>query len=362
MNPYKRALHEHDRAHRTYNIELVRYFKEKGYPNPHGIVIMLQRLLFLAYEFGRCDEEGSNQLVSHPRYGNNWFFHTNEQMEEYSLLTITIQERIRKILVKEGLIEYQSFGQPQKLHYRINMERYEEIKYAPSEIQKKITNFHEKSKLKTMIHGNQNPGTMEIGHIYSSSNIVERKREAPKGADFHIDDSSFYPKIGEGLQVAEAKETTSLQHNIDYQVPSQSPPKLKVNPREAPKGAMSADADVLLNLFISSLKKTKEDIKLPANLSNWRRQLNELLCVDKRKLQEVKELLDWLPSCHFWRKNILSPSKLREKYDTLILEKNQPQIKKIGNSNANIRQTIREQQMQRYIEANGDPDEGIQKV
>ncbi|MGV7222466.1 MAG: hypothetical protein ACQ9MH_13155 [Nitrospinales bacterium] len=53
---------------------------------------------------------------------------------------------------------------------------------------------------------------------------------------------------------------------------------------------------------------------------------------DQRTHEEIKSLFTWANDNHFWRSNILSPSKLRTKWDQLSIRKN-------SNGNGNGRQT-----------------------
>ena len=45
---------------------------------------------------------------------------------------------------------------------------------------------------------------------------------------------------------------------------------------------------------------------------------------DKRSYAEIYDLYRWVTNHHFWKTNILSPAKLREKWDQLVIQKNNP--------------------------------------
>lgn len=51
----------------------------------------------------------------------------------------------------------------------------------------------------------------------------------------------------------------------------------------------------------------------------WRTEARLLLDRDKREPSEIRAVIDWSTSDSFWRANILSIPKLREKYDQLRL-------------------------------------------
>ena len=61
--------------------------------------------------------------------------------------------------------------------------------------------------------------------------------------------------------------------------------------------------------------------KLP-NFETWARDLRLLVERDGRTEREVKEIFDWANTDSFWKSNILSPAKLREKFDDLVVKKN----------------------------------------
>ena len=64
-----------------------------------------------------------------------------------------------------------------------------------------------------------------------------------------------------------------------------------------------------------------------ANISQWATDLDRLNRIDKRSWDEIKELWGWCLEDSFWVGNILSPSKLREKWDQLIAQSKPPENK-----------------------------------
>lgn len=68
-----------------------------------------------------------------------------------------------------------------------------------------------------------------------------------------------------------------------------------------------------------AIQKTKPDIKKP-NIQSWAKEIDLMLRVDKRSVENVNKIIEWLPSSDFWSKNILSAEKLRLQFDKLELE------------------------------------------
>jgi hypothetical protein len=61
-------------------------------------------------------------------------------------------------------------------------------------------------------------------------------------------------------------------------------------------------------------------VKLPENLNNWINEIRLLLEKDKKTPLEVLQVIEWSQKDQFWRANILSAGKLREKFDQLYLK------------------------------------------
>lgn len=67
------------------------------------------------------------------------------------------------------------------------------------------------------------------------------------------------------------------------------------------------------------IKKNNPKAKEP-NLQTWSKQFDKILRIDGRKVDEVKNVIEWSQKDDFWFKNILSPDKLRKQYDRLLLQ------------------------------------------
>jgi hypothetical protein len=67
------------------------------------------------------------------------------------------------------------------------------------------------------------------------------------------------------------------------------------------------------------IRKNNPKAKEP-NFQTWSKQFDLMIRVDKREVQEIKDLINWSQNDSFWYKNILSPQKLRKQYDQLIVK------------------------------------------
>jgi hypothetical protein len=64
--------------------------------------------------------------------------------------------------------------------------------------------------------------------------------------------------------------------------------------------------------------------KTPDDLSNWAVDFDRMMRIDKRTEQQIYTVMEFSQRDNFWKSNILSAGKLREKFDTLLLQKDRP--------------------------------------
>jgi hypothetical protein len=66
--------------------------------------------------------------------------------------------------------------------------------------------------------------------------------------------------------------------------------------------------------------ENKADAKVPAALDQWADTIRLMMERDEREYGKIVAVIDWCQQDNFWRQNILSVSKLREKFDQLELK------------------------------------------
>lgn len=73
--------------------------------------------------------------------------------------------------------------------------------------------------------------------------------------------------------------------------------------------------------------KNNEKARVPEieGLQTWCSEFDKILRIDKRELEDLKKVLVYSQTDSFWQSNVLSPSKLREKFDTLLMQSNNKQ-------------------------------------
>ena len=87
----------------------------------------------------------------------------------------------------------------------------------------------------------------------------------------------------------------------------------------------------LSKLLLTEIRKNDENFLVSnpaaeaASLQRWALQIDRLIRLDHRPPEEIRQVIAFAQSSSFWRSNILSCQKLREKYTTLLLQmKSQP--------------------------------------
>ncbi|WP_422880425.1 replication protein [Pantoea ananatis] len=94
---------------------------------------------------------------------------------------------------------------------------------------------------------------------------------------------------------------------------------------QSPKGDKWGTADDLkaAEWIFSKVKIVAPTAKQP-NWPSWSNDIRLMRNAIEVTHHEICEVFKWANSDHFWQTNIMSPSKLREKWDTLKAQMNQP--------------------------------------
>lgn len=98
-----------------------------------------------------------------------------------------------------------------------------------------------------------------------------------------------------------------------------SPDATQLTEKKSKKAPLPADLECSQWLF-EKLQRILPSAKEP-NFNGWSDDVRLMREVDKRSHHEICELFLWATKDAFWCRNILCPSKLREKWDTLAMQK-----------------------------------------
>lgn len=105
-------------------------------------------------------------------------------------------------------------------------------------------------------------------------------------------------------------------HQATEMYPAQATPIYRERKKERFK-YKSEHLELATYLF-EKIRQNNPNAKKP-NLNTWAVTIERLERIDERPLPEIKEVIDWCQADEFWCSNILSATKLREKYDQLYM-------------------------------------------
>lgn len=106
-------------------------------------------------------------------------------------------------------------------------------------------------------------------------------------------------------------------------------PQSKVKESKVNKDIMSdADAIRLSDLLFSEILRQQPKSKLHAfdngkrkdTVRRWAEDIEKLKRIDQRSVEDIEKVIIWVTADDFWKPNVLSGSKLREKWDTLVAQ------------------------------------------
>lgn len=100
------------------------------------------------------------------------------------------------------------------------------------------------------------------------------------------------------------------------------PPDVSKKPKKM-KREYSADSKemMLASLLGDLMQENNPNVKLPDDLNGWADSVRLMIARDKRDPQDIADIIQFSQWHSFWKGNILSMPKLREKYDQLWLQR-----------------------------------------
>jgi hypothetical protein len=116
-------------------------------------------------------------------------------------------------------------------------------------------------------------------------------------------------------QQEQATEETS-QPEAEPDKPKQQKP---VRTKNATVAQYSVEVNQLTDLLVQKIKENNPKAQTP-NFDQWRDSIRLMMENDKYEFEQIKKMIEWCQSDDFWKSNILSAKKLREKAGTLILQ------------------------------------------
>lgn len=131
----------------------------------------------------------------------------------------------------------------------------------------------------------------------------------------------------------------SLSHSCDLEIPKTGD-QAQTAPAQPAKPEVEPWALQLAERLKSLILANDQNAKVPKDLSEWGHECELMQRIDNRNETEILGVMKWSQADPFWRSNILSMKKLREKFTQLKLRmveaKNQNATKRVAGDAAPV--------------------------
>lgn len=103
-------------------------------------------------------------------------------------------------------------------------------------------------------------------------------------------------------------------------------PKTEVEVELESELEVEKDYKHLVDKLKSLILQNNPKAKITANqIKNWGEDVRLMIERDNRTIEEISEIIEWSQNHKFWKTNVLSMGKLREKFDQLTMQKKRGQ-------------------------------------
>lgn len=122
----------------------------------------------------------------------------------------------------------------------------------------------------------------------------------------------------------------------------------KVKPKPVPKYTFTPADEKVAQWMYELVLAVSASAREPS-WAQWGNEIRMMREIDKRAPEEICELFKWANEDSFWRSNILSPKKLREKWVQLAVKRGRPGPKPF------VRETVGERNARLQAQFLGNP-------
>lgn len=141
------------------------------------------------------------------------------------------------------------------------------------------------------------------------------------------------PTMDHGSTIMDHGSTTMDQQHVASVSSNEQGGRRRV--REERPREYHHEAEPLANLLADLIEGNGS--KRPNVTATWIQEIDRMIRLDGRAPADIAGAIHWSQRSTFWRANILSPKKLRDKFDTLRLQAERENASKTGVSDAVIK-------------------------
>ncbi len=151
---------------------------------------------------------------------------------------------------------------------------------------------------------------------YSTSTVQVPEKHSTNPADsFNMIPDSFN-MIPDSFNMIPGSKSSCPESSL----PDDDQPQPEQQKSQEKKYKYSEEHMQLAELLKNQILANKPDARLPANLEPWANTFRLMMERDRREPSRIAEVIIWCQNNEFWRTNILSADKLRQKFDQLELQ------------------------------------------
>lgn len=176
----------------------------------------------------------------------------------------------------------------------------------------------------------ETPGICQISFSFLRKKLQLSAKKVTKILDFcEKKERIYYALEGDKMTLRCPKLKDLCDEWTKKQLRSKSvpapPQELEVDleeEEEDKKKTFEPDSDEirLTEFFLKEIRQNNPDHKQP-NLQNWAKSFDSIIRIDGKTPKDIAELIRWCQNDDFEMANVLSPDKLRKRYDALIMKK-----------------------------------------
>lgn len=142
--------------------------------------------------------------------------------------------------------------------------------------------------------------------------------------DRYQDFSTYKKEPGTVLEQPRNSVGTALEQSWNNNNQENQENQLKDNSPKSKKRIYDVDSIhyQLAEYLFEEMKKNNPEARKP-DFHKWANDIRLMMEIDNRKEEQVRNMITWSQSNDFWKGNILSAKKLRDKYDQMKVQANQ---------------------------------------
>ena len=119
-----------------------------------------------------------------------------------------------------------------------------------------------------------------------------------------------------------SRDATDIEEDKELDIDKEKDKKKKEKKKEKTSRHKFETCDTNGAKYLFELIKGNNPKQKEPNFDSWANEFRLMRERDNREAQEIKDVIDWCQADPFWQGNILSPKKLREKFDQLTIQMN----------------------------------------